>query len=137
MTISEYIISFLKLCKTIDIETNHVQDGSDKYGLFKSPGRDVQQFIDETYRITENYQFIAKQNCTSSYDRVDSDQWLEDVTYWVDDYPWEHDYPSLGTNDNRTVEMIELTGCPYPMETDGKEALYQMSLSITYLRKRG
>lgn len=134
MTISKYISDFLSTYGGIKVETNHVQDGSDKYGLFKSPGRTVVEFNDCAYRITENYQFFAKQNSNSEYDRQDSDAWLEDITYWVDDYPWLNDYPDI--DGNRKVEMIQLTGNPYPMEADGKETLYQMSLSITYIRER-
>lgn len=134
MTISKYISEFLSKYENIQVDTNHIQDGSDKYGLFKSPGRTVVGFIDESYRITENYQFFAKQNSNSEYDRQDSDDWLEDITYWVDDFPWENDYPDI--DGGRKVESIVLTGCPYPMETDGKETLYQMSLAITYIRSR-
>lgn len=134
MTISKYISDFLKEVTDITIDTNHVQDGSDKYGLFKSPGRRIRDFNDGSYEITENYQFMCKQNSTSEYDRTDSDEFLENLTYAVDDFPYENDYPAL--DGGRKVKMISLTGCPYPMEADGKETLYQMSLAITYLRER-
>lgn len=134
MTISKYISDFLKEVTDITIDTNHVQDGSDKYGLFKSPGRTIRDFNDGSYEITENYQFMCKQNSTSECDRTDSDEFLENLTYAVDDFPYENDYPAL--DGGRKVKMISLTGCPYPMEADGKETLYQMSLAITYLRER-
>ena len=134
MTISKYISDFLEEVTDITIDTNHVQDGSDKYGLFKSPGRTIRDFNDGSYEITENYQFVCKQNSASEYDRTDSDEFLENLTYAVDDFPYENDYPAL--DGGRTLKMISLTGCPYPMEADGKETLYQMSLAITYLRER-
>ena len=37
MTISAYISNLLKEYDGIEIDTDHVSDGSDKYGLFKSP----------------------------------------------------------------------------------------------------
>ena len=77
---------------------------------------------------------MCKQNSASEYDRTDSDEFLENLTYAVDDFPYENDYPAL--DGGRKVKMISLTGCPYPMEADGKETLYQMSLAITYLRER-
>lgn len=45
-TISKAIIDWLAEYEEISVETNHIQDGSDKYGLFKSPSRDTKQFND-------------------------------------------------------------------------------------------
>ena len=134
MTISEYIVNWIKLYKSISIETNHIKDGSDKYGLFKSPNRDMKNFTDGSCEVSEYYQFLAKQDSTSDYDRKDSDEWLEELTYWVDDYEYTYEYPEL--DGNRKIQSIELTGCPYPMESNDSETLYQMSLKITYTRER-
>lgn len=134
MTISKAITEWLKGYENIKIETNHVQDGSDKYGLFKSPSRDVKNFTDGSYEATEYYNFMAKQDSTSDYDRQDADEWLEKLTYWVDDYSFNYEYPEL--DNGRRIIGIELNGCPYPMEADDSETLYQMALKITYSRER-
>lgn len=134
MTISKAITQWLKSYENINIETNHIKDGSDKYGLFKSPARDIKNFNDNSQAITEYYQFMAKQSAVSDSERKDSDEWLEDLTYWVDDYQLNYEYPDVGGS--RKIESIELTGCPYPMESTEDEILYQMSLKITYSRER-
>lgn len=134
MTISKYIVDFLHLYEDIEIETNHLKDGSDKYGLFKSPNRERDTAICYMDTITEHYQFLAKKSNNSKYDREESEEWLEDLTYWVDDYESNYDYPRI--DGNRTVTDIQLTGCPYPMESTEDETLYQVSLSITYERER-
>jgi hypothetical protein len=134
MTISKAITQWLKGYENINIETNHIKDGSDTYGLFKSPNRNVKLFNDYTQEITEYYQFMAKQSSVSNADRKTADEWLEDLTYWVDDYSLNYVYPTL--TDNRNITNIELTGCPYPMESTEDETLYQMSLKITYMRER-
>lgn len=133
-TISKAVIEFLKGFESLEVDTNHLKEGSDKYGLFKSPNRTVKHFIDGEYTITEYYQFLARQGGNSEYDRADSDEWLEDLTYWADDYSINHDYPEL--TKGRRIENIEVTGIPYPMETDDSEILYQMSLAVTYVRER-
>jgi hypothetical protein len=133
-TISEAIVTFIKNYQSIEIDTSHIRDGSDTYGLFKSPNRDVKLFNDYTQEITEYYQFMAKQSSVSNADRKTADEWLEDLTYWVDDYSLNYVYPTL--TDNRNITNIELTGCPYPMESTEDETLYQMSLKITYMRER-
>lgn len=134
MTISKAITEWLKGYENINIETNHIKDGSDKYGLFKSPARDIKNFNDNSQAITEYYQFMAKQSAVSDTERKEADEWLEDLTYWVDDYQLNYEYPDVGGN--RKIESIELTGCPYPMESTEDEILYQMSLKITYMRER-
>lgn len=134
MTISKAITQWLKGYENINIETNHIKDGADKYGLFKSPARDIKNFNDNSQEITEYYQFMAKQSAVSDTERKEADEWLEDLTYWVDDYQVNYEYPDVGGN--RRIESIELTGCPYPMESTDNEILYQMSLKITYTRER-
>lgn len=134
MTISEYITNLLKENEQISIDTNHVKDGSDKYGLFKSPSRRIEEFTDGSYEITENYQFLAIQKTSSPSERKEADEWLEDLTYWADDYSIENEFPEL--DKNRRVTGFSITGNPYPMEADSRETLYQMALSITYVRER-
>lgn len=134
MTISKYIVDFLKQIGGISIDTNHVKDGSDKYGLFKSPSRDKKDFTDGSYEVIEYYQFLARLDSVSDFERKEVDEVLEDLTYKLDDYSGNYKYPEI--DKNRMVTDISVTGCPYPMENDDHGTLYQMSLAITYLRER-
>lgn len=133
MTISKYIVDFLKLYDDIKIETNHVADGSDKYGLFKSPARDFARNLDGSSEVTEYFQFLASQKSISDAERKEDDEWLEAFTYWVDDYPMKYDYPSI--DGNRQVTSIEVTGSTTPLTDDNNHIVYQMLLSITYERE--
>ena len=134
MTISAAVASWLSFYESMEIDTNHITDGSDKYGLFKSPNRTTKEFNDGSYEITENYQFFARQASVSEEDRKDADEWLEDLAYWADDFPFKYEYPAL--DEGRTIDMIKLTGIPYPMESGSGDMLFQMSLSVTYIRER-
>ena len=132
MTISQYIARFIKEYENIKIETNHVQDGADRYGLFKSPSREVDKNIDGSMKITEYYQFFAKQVAVSEADRADSDEWLEEFTYWLDDFDMIYEYPAI--DGNRQIVDISASGCPTPFEDNDGEILYQISLTVTYMR---
>lgn len=136
MTISKYISDFISnYLDGVSITTNHLGDGPDKYGLFKSPSRDVTEHISGSYEITEHYQFFVKQDGVSEADRKDSDEFLEDLTYWMDDYPYNYEYPEI--DGGRTVTNIGMTGCPYSMDVENNnEVVYQITLSITYTRER-
>lgn len=133
MTISKYIVDFLKIIGDIEIDTNHMQDGSDQYGLFKSPSRNKKDFNDGSYEITEFYQFLARFDSVSDTERKESDELLEDLTYELDDYKLKYEYPEI--DKGRRVTDISVTGNPYPMEAKDRGILYQMSLSITYERE--
>lgn len=136
MTIAKYISDFIsKYLDGVVINTNHLGSGSDQYGLFKSPSRTLTHRIDGSCEITEHYQFFVKQDGVSEADRKDSDEFLENLTYWADDYPLQHEYPPI--DGDRVVTDISMTGCPYPLEVENNnEVVYQISLSITYTRER-
>ena len=134
MTISKAISEFLGMYQDLKIDTDHVSDGSDKYGLFRSPGRDKKEYTDGSYVITEHYQFFARQASLSDTERMENDEWLEDLTYWVDDYPLRYDYPAL--DKGRRILDISVTGTPCPMETGDQDTLYEIALSVKYVRER-
>lgn len=136
MTIAKYISDFIsEYLDGISISTNHLGDGADQYGLFKSPARELANSIDGSYEVTEHYQFFAKQDGVSEADRKDSDEFLEGLTYWMDDYSACYEYPPI--DGGRVVTDIAMTGCPYSYEVDNNnEVIYQISLSITYMRER-
>ena len=134
MTVSAYIVGLLKSYEGIEIDTNHVSDGSDKYGLFKSPSREKREYTDGSCEITEHYQFLARQRTISPAERKEADEWLEELMYWADDFAINYRFPQF--DKNRRVTGFSITGNPYPMETSNNDTMYQMALSITYVRER-
>lgn len=134
MTISKYIVDFLNQYKNISIETNYMPEGSDKNGLFKSPSRNKVEYNDGSCKITEYYQLFARQTSISDTERKESDEWLEELTYWIDDYGIMYKYPEI--DGSRKVEDISVTGVPTPLEHENADIVYQLSLSITYKRER-
>ena len=134
MTISAYITELLKLYGNIEIDINHVADGSDKYGLFKSPTRNIGEFNNGSYEITEHYQFLARQSTLSESERKEADEWLEDLTYWADDFCYNYKLPKM--DKGRKATAFSITGNPCPMEIEDRGTMYQISLSITYIRER-
>lgn len=133
MTISEYITKFIALYKNIKIDTNHVEEGSDKYGLYRTAARSREKHIDGSSTITEHYTFLASQASMSEVERKEDDEWLEELAYWADDFNLWQDYPEI--DGNRKVTDITITGNPSPMEDNNNGILYQVSLSITYERE--
>ena len=136
MTISKYISDFISnYLEGVIVSTNHLEDGTNKYGLFKSPARETREYVDGSYEITEHYQFFAKQDGVSEVDRKDSDEFLEELVYWMDDYSHEYGYPEI--DGGREVTNISVTGSPYSLDVENNnEVVYQIMLNITYTRNR-
>jgi len=135
MTIGKYVADFINLYDNIKIDINHVEEGSDKYGLYKSPSRDIYRKVDGSTTITEYFQFYASQNSISEDERMEDDEWLEAFVYWVDDYPLLNEYPDVSSEDTRTVTNIEAGGSPTPFRDDNNGIMYQIAISITYERE--
>lgn len=133
-TIPAYIAGILKQYEGIAVEINHMETGSDQYGLYRSPGRNKKDFTDGSYEVTEHFQFYARQSAISVNERKETDEWLEDLTYWVDDYPFLYDFPEL--DQRREVTDLSITGAPYVADSESGDVLYQMAVSITYIRER-
>ena len=55
------------------IHTNHISDGTGRYGIFRSPARVVQEQIDGSHLITEAYQFFGRLDSLSETEREDAD----------------------------------------------------------------
>ena len=51
------------------INTNHLCEGSDRYGLFRSPARLKVENIDGSYTVTESYQFFGRLDSLSETER--------------------------------------------------------------------
>lgn len=133
MTISKYLAEFIQLYETIKIDTNHLEPGSNKYGVFRSPQRNITRNIDGSATITESYSFYAFQRSLSEAERKTDDEWLEDFCYWVDDYPQQYEYPDID-GDRRIID-IQATGSPYAYTDDPNGTTYQITISITYERE--
>lgn len=133
MTISKYIVDFLKLYEDIKINTNHLAAGADQYGVFRSPARTISQNICGSYTITETFTFYASQRSISDAERKEDDEWLEDLMYWIDDYSFNYEYPEI--DKDRTITNIQCTGTPSEFSDDDNGIIYQVTLAVTYERE--
>ena len=133
-TISKAVSEWLKGYKGIAIDTEHVADGSDKYGLFRNPNRTITEYTDGSYAVKEYYSLLARQSAVSNEERLEADEFLENPCYWADDYYYSYEYPKI--DGNRRITRIEVTGSPTGMFTSSEETTYQVSLAVSYTRDR-
>ena len=133
-TISKAVSEWLSGYEGLVIDTERIKDGSDKYGLFRSPNRLITEFADGSYTVKEYYSLLAKQSAISNEERLEADEFLENFCYWADDFYFDGEYPDIGGN--RRITRIEVTGSPTAMITSPEETTYQISLAVSYTRDR-
>lgn len=133
-TISQAVIAFLATYKELEVNADYLSEMADQSGLVKSETRTVKECIGGEHIITESYQFYATQKSAEGEKLKDTDEWLEELIYWADDYALQYEYPEL--TGGRHIEKINLTGVPYARDTENDEIIYKMVLTITYVRER-
>lgn len=134
MTVSQAIVTLVSGNEKIEIDKVHALDGADQNGLSRKPEREVKNLMDGTYEITEQYSFTAKQKVSAGTERMETDAWLEELIYWVDDTSYYNDFPELGSG--RNIVSMEIAKASCSIAAEDNETTYQMSLSVTYTRER-
>lgn len=133
-TIAQALMQFLESFGSLEAVTSYGDGGQDKYGLTRATDRTVKNCISGAYEITEYYQLYARQIGDSEGNLKECDEWLEALTYWVDDYSLQYDYPTL--SGSRHIEKIELVGVPHSVDIESNEMIYNLALTISYVRER-
>lgn len=72
MTISEAISKWLAEYDGIVVDTNHVSDGSDQYGLFKSPQRNIVSHVAFTVSVVRHRRHALSCLCSNGREVVDN-----------------------------------------------------------------
>lgn len=135
MTVSEALAKWLPVSieKGIVIQTQELQATPDSSGLYRGPERNLSVFNDGSYKITEHYQMLVRKANKTEAERRENDAFFEELVYWIDDKNYCGDLPLL--DGKRRCEEVLLTGSPYIYYSDEDSAVYQLSLSVTYVRE--
>jgi len=128
------IIEWFSMCPYVmgveDFDVNQLPPRSLVAGLFKQPAITKEKLIDGGEIVTENYYLLFRKAAQLKEDRINNDDFLEDVENWVFDKDFAEEYPDIGYS----VFSIESTNAFYMLERDSEDAVYQLTLSIKYER---
>ena len=87
--------------------------------------------IDGGAIINEIYYLLFRQPAQLAQERLSSEEYLEKVEGWIEDQNWVENFPQI----RATVHDVEVVNTFYMMDRDDDEAVYQLSIAITYERK--
>lgn len=136
MGITTGLLEWFKGCELIEalefVDVNQLPPEIEALGLYKQPSRTTEKLIDGTTLITDVYYLLFKQPSQLKRERLENDEYLENVENWVESQEWEENYPDIGYQ----VHEITVTNTFYMMESEENENIYQLAISITYEKGR-
>lgn len=129
------VVDWLSACPFLDkieaIDVNQLSPDLEALGVYKQPTRTVTELIDGSAIINEIYYLLFRQPAQLAQERLSSEEYLERVEGWIEDQNWVENFPQIGS----AVHDVEVVNTFYMMDRDDDEAVYQLSVAITYERK--
>ena len=131
MTISDALKSWLSTYPGLElVGTDRLEADPESYGLYKQPTIEEVKYIDGSSLRTEFYYFLARQNAQQEIDRRESYDFLESLEAWVDRQLFEENVPKIDG-----FEDIGIMNSFYLQDETVEEAVYQIGIYVTYLRR--
>jgi len=134
MSIITGILGWVKSCDLVDdpeyIDVNLLPPEMMALGIYKQPSGTVEPLVDGTKIITDVYYLLFKRPAQLEAERISSDEYLEQIEKWVEAQECEENYPEIGYR----VFGVGITNTAYMMERTDEDAVYQLAISITYMK---
>lgn len=119
----------LALCD--DFDTDRLRAEAESLGIYKQPTNETVDYIDGSTLCTDFFYIVARQEAQEERDRVSNQEFLEQFEQWIAEQNYKSNYPQ-GYN----IEEISVANSFYMQETDGEQAVYQISVGVTYRKER-
>ena len=129
------IIDWFKTCPLVEdveeFDINQLSAQEMMAGLYKQPAVTTEKLIDGTVIVTENYYVLFRRAAKVKADRYENDDFMEAVENWVYEQELAENYPDIGFD----VFEIEATNAFYMLERDSDDAVYQLTISIKFMKE--
>ena len=129
------MVDWLKACPFLAdleaIDVNQLSPELEALGVYKQPTRTVTELIDGGAIVTEIFYLLFRQPAQLAQERMSSEEYLEKVESWIEEQTWADNLPEIGAR----VYSVETIDTFYMMDREENDAIYQLSMSVTYERK--
>ena len=136
MTVAEKLKEWIsQYGAQLELETDFIEAGNGSYSFYKSPQSNIVTHIDGSKLITEYYNFFMRQSTQMDEERIENQEWLARFEEWIDEQNFEENYPDLAEL-NSECQEIAVTGSATITSQEDDSAIYQVTISIQYLKER-
>jgi len=138
MTVSEAIIKWLMTFdpaerqKMKNIHTDVQPAEVDAYSLVKEPVQNVKTFISGKKVFTDHYMIRARLSSLEDTERVENNGFGEALEEWVREQDRNKNFPKI---EGISVKYIRTTTPFHVGRTENNNSLYQMTISIQYIKE--
>lgn len=119
----------LALCD--DFDTDRLRAEAESLGIYKQPTNETVDYIDGSTLCTDYFYIVARQEAQEERDRASNQEFLEQFEQWIAEQNYKSNYPQ-----GHNIEEISVANSFYMQETDGEQAVYQISVGVTYRKER-
>lgn len=138
-TVSESVIEWLKIFnpkeywKMKRIETGILPADVDSYALVKEPIVNKMTSISGKVTATEHYTLHARLTSQNNTDRIDNGAFGELLEAWVYEQKQSRNYSLI---ESGKVKSVDVTTPFYVGKTETNNSVYQLTISITYVKEK-
>lgn len=133
VTKSEKIKTWLSGCGSLhvqDIDTDRLEDGAHRIGVYKQAQRDVTEFVDGSKVVNEYYYFLLREDAQLEHDRKLSNNLMAALEDWIEKQDRIGNLPDV-----EGIESVFIANGYYLIDIENDDSVYQVSIGITYHKK--
>lgn len=138
MTVTECVKTWLGSYDGVDLDVDigFLEGDNDTYAIYKQPNRNEVAYNDGSKLVTDYFQFFARQSTQIPENRIENEQFLDDLENWVEEENFNEEYPDLSPAGNLECQDIGITSTAAIISQEDDSAIYQLILAVQYLKER-
>lgn len=139
MTITQSIIEWLAgydggIEVDEGVNTDMLAANAEAYGLFRTPGNVVTEFVHGGRDVTTYLNLIVRQPSQTESMRRSNQAWMEQLERWVREQNMRRSLPHL--NGGRECYAVAIANSFYMQEQTETESVYQIAIAVHYTERR-
>lgn len=139
MTITQSVIEWLAgFDGGVEVEegmnTDMLAANAEAYGLFRTPGDVVTNFVHGGRDVTTYLNLIVRQPSQTESMRRSNQAWMEQLERWVRAQSMLRSLPAL--DDGRECYAVAIANSFYMQEQTETESVYQIAIAVHYTERR-
>lgn len=139
MTITQSIIEWLAgydggIEVDEGVNTDMLAANAEAYGLFRTPGNVVTEFVHGGRDVTTYLNLIVRQPSQTESMRQSNQAWMEQLERWVREQNMLRRLPHL--DDGRECYAVAISNSFYMQEQTETESVYQIAIAVHYTERR-
>ena len=116
------------------VSTDQLAANAEAYGIFRTPGDIVTEFVHGGRDVTTYLNLIVRQPSQTESMRRSNQAWMEQLEAWVRRQSMLRSLPSM--DGGRECYAVAIANSFYMQEQTETESVYQITLSVHYTERR-